>query len=139
MEWPLETPRNGRYPTFWVDKFCIDQRELADGLRVLPVNVMSCRSVLCLCGKTFPTRLWCAWELCVLLSFSSIEQALQQLVVVTLSKQALSELANFDLSKSGCFDPNEEFRLRRVIDAIGGQRFDAWEHDANAWARAAKR
>ena len=39
MEWPLETPRNGRYPTFWVDKFCIDQRELADGLRVLPVNV----------------------------------------------------------------------------------------------------
>eukprot|EP00913_Durusdinium_trenchii_P031862 g29840.t1 len=72
---------NGRYPTFWVDKFCIDQRELADGLRVLPVNVMSCRSVLCLCGKTFPTRLWCAWELCVLLSFSSIEQALQQLVV----------------------------------------------------------
>ena len=35
-------PRHGRYPTFWVDKFCIDQAELADGLRLLPVNA-ACR------------------------------------------------------------------------------------------------
>ena len=43
--------KNGRYPTFWIDKFCIDQNEIADGLRVLPVNVMSCRKMLCLSGK----------------------------------------------------------------------------------------
>ena len=60
--------KHGRYPTFWIDKFCIDQSELADGLRVLPVNVMSCRKMLCLSGRTYHTRLWCAWELCVLLS-----------------------------------------------------------------------
>ena len=60
--------KNGRYPTFWIDKFCIDQNEIADGLRVLPVNVMSCRKMLCLSGKTYHNRLWCAWELCVLLS-----------------------------------------------------------------------
>lgn len=115
---------HGRYPTFWVDKFCIDQRALADGLRVLPVNVMSCRKVLCLCGKTFPRRLWCAWELCVLLSFTSMEQAMKQLVVVSLSNEALKQLAHFDCSNSGCHDPNEEYRLRRVIDAIGKERFE---------------
>lgn len=115
---------HGRYPTFWVDKFCIDQRALADGLRVLPVNVMSCRKVLCLCGQTFPRRLWCAWELCVLLSFTSLEQALKQLVVVSLSHEALKQLAHFDCSNSGCHDPNEEYRLRRVIDAIGKERFE---------------
>lgn len=60
--------KNGRYPTFWIDKFCIDQEDLADGLRVLPVNVMSCRKLLCLSGKTYHTRLWCAWEMCVLTS-----------------------------------------------------------------------
>ena len=60
--------KNGRYPTFWIDKFCIDQSEIKDGLRVLPVNVMSCRKMLCLSGKTYHNRLWCAWELCVLLS-----------------------------------------------------------------------
>eukprot|EP00913_Durusdinium_trenchii_P018522 g17404.t1 len=178
--------QKGRYPTMWVDKFCIDQRDLADGLRVLPVNVMSCRKMLCLCGKTYPTRLWCAWELCVLLSFMSMDMALKQLMgkasfgtfvklqpsAKTLSKKrALDATVEFvdlealpgmqdvvaivnarcaetlstmpqlivdkkvgvafknctgheDCSISRCFDPNEEFRLRRVIEAIGTFRFE---------------
>jgi len=116
---------HGRYPTFWVDKFCIDQRHLADGLRVLPVNVMACRKVLVLCGRTYPERLWCAWELCVLLSFMSLEKALKQLDVVPLSSSAVEQLASFNCLASHCYDPNEELRLRRVIDAIGRQRFEA--------------
>ncbi|CAK9098860.1 Uncharacterized protein SCF082_LOCUS46320 [Durusdinium trenchii] len=116
--------QKGRYPTMWVDKFCIDQRDLADGLRVLPVNVMSCRKMLCLCGKTYPTRLWCAWELCVLLSFMSMDMALKQLMVFPLCQSSLIQLTTFDCSISRCFDPNEEFRLRRVIEAIGTFRFE---------------
>eukprot|EP00439_Symbiodinium_sp_Y106_P078280 s77_g17.t1 len=108
--------QHGRYPTFWVDKFCIDQRDVADVLRVLPVNVMACRKVLVLCGRTYPTRLWCAWELCVLLSFMSLEMALKQLVVMPLSQASLGELAKFDSS---------ELRLRRVITAIGQVRFES--------------
>jgi len=116
--------KNGRYPTFWIDKFCIDQNELADGLRVLPVNVMSCRKMLCLSGKTYHKRLWCAWELCVLLSFMSMEMALKQMVVLALSESALQQLTVFDCSTARCYNPNEEFRLRRVIEAIGKQRFE---------------
>jgi len=117
--------QHGRYPTFWVDKFCIDQRDVADGLRVLPVNVMACRKVLVLCGRTYPTRLWCAWELCVLLSFMSLEMALKQLVVMPLSQASLGELAKFDSSVARCYNPNEELRLRRVITAIGQVRFES--------------
>lgn len=117
--------QHGRYPTFWVDKFCIDQRDVADGLRVLPVNVMACRKVLVLCGRTYPTRLWCAWELCVLLSFMSLEMALKQLVVMPLSQVSLGELAKFDSSVARCYNPNEELRLRRVITAIGQVRFES--------------
>lgn len=116
--------KNGRYPTFWIDKFCIDQSEIKDGLRVLPVNVMSCRKMLCLSGKTYHNRLWCAWELCVLLSFMSMEMALKQIVVIALSQSALMELTGFDCSKARCYNPNEEFRLRRVIDAIDKTRFE---------------
>ena len=45
--------RNGRSPTFWLDKTCIDQDNIGDGLKVLPVNVMACRKMLVLCGSTY--------------------------------------------------------------------------------------
>ena len=60
-----------RYPTFWLDKVCIDQENIVDGLKVLPVNVMACKHMLVLCGPTYSERLWCAWELCTMLSFMS--------------------------------------------------------------------
>eukprot|EP00434_Breviolum_minutum_P037642 symbB.v1.2.033386.t1/scaffold4123.1/size58836/6 len=116
---------HGRFPTFWVDKVCINQRQIADGLRVLPVNVMACREVLVLCGPTYPTRLWCAWELCVLLSFMHVQEALNHVVVMPLSEAALLQLTTFDCSVSSCYDPNEELRLRHVIDAIGTERFES--------------
>merc|ERR1712232_1036707 len=52
-----------RDPTFWLDKACIDQANIRDGLKVLPINIMSARRVLVLWGPTYPKRLWCIWEL----------------------------------------------------------------------------
>ena len=48
----------GREPTFWLDKVCIDQDNIGDGLKVLPVIVMACKKMLVLCGPTYPARLW---------------------------------------------------------------------------------
>ena len=50
-----------RYPTFWLDKVCIDQNNIGSGLKVLPINVMACKQMLMLCGKTYSRRLWCVW------------------------------------------------------------------------------
>ena len=36
---------SGREPTFWLDKVCIDQANISDGLKVLPINVMACKQV----------------------------------------------------------------------------------------------
>jgi len=116
--------KNGRFPTLWVDKFCINQRQIADGLRLLPVNVMACRQVLVLAGPTYPTRLWCAWELCVLLSFTSLQEALNSIRVKHFHPDSLKQLAHFTCRVSRCFDPNEELRLRRVITAIGQEHFE---------------
>jgi hypothetical protein len=71
----------GYYPTFWFDKVFIDQNNIGAGLKVLPINVMACRFMLVVCGKTYASRLWCVWELCTLFSFAQ-ETALNRVVVL---------------------------------------------------------
>ena len=78
--------RQGRFPTFWLDKVCIDQQNIGGGLKALPINVMACRKMLVLVGPTYPTRLWCAWELCTLLSFISTSQAMERMELVPLDQ-----------------------------------------------------
>eukprot|EP00928_Gymnodinium_smaydae_P008031 TRINITY_DN12887_c0_g2_i1.p1 TRINITY_DN12887_c0_g2~~TRINITY_DN12887_c0_g2_i1.p1 ORF type:complete len:652 (+),score=49.96 TRINITY_DN12887_c0_g2_i1:110-1957(+) len=113
-----------RYPTFWFDKVCIDQRQITDGLRVLPVNIMACSKMLILCGATYHSRLWCAWELLVLFSFVEIESAKKRVEFVPLDLGIHSQLRAFDVDSAHCFDPNEERRLRAVINALGVGEFN---------------
>merc|ERR1712176_1289142 len=74
----------------------------------------------------YPNRLWCAWELCTLFSFMSAEQAHARLKLVAIGDRCdmLALLRNFDVREAHCYDPNEEERLRKVIDAVGEERFN---------------
>jgi hypothetical protein len=54
---------HGRPPTFWLDKVCVDQSQIARNLRCLPVFVTSCDKLLVLYGETYSRRLWCVLEL----------------------------------------------------------------------------
>ena len=45
-----------REPTLWLDKVCIDQSAIDDGLRTLPVKIMASRQVLALCGGIRETQ-----------------------------------------------------------------------------------
>lgn len=120
--------RMGRSPTFWIDKYCIDQDAIVDGLRTLPVNVMACKNMLVLCGPTYTSRLWCVWEVCTLFAFSRKDDAQRRLRVIPLEApgggfDAMAALKNFDADAAHCYDPNEEQQLRRVIDAVGKETF----------------
>eukprot|EP00622_Pseudochattonella_farcimen_P002489 FR737417.1.p1 GENE.FR737417.1~~FR737417.1.p1 ORF type:complete len:380 (+),score=42.96 FR737417.1:36-1142(+) len=115
----------GREPTFWLDKVCIDQANISDGLKVLPINVMACKQMLVLCGPTYPQRLWCAWELCTLFSFMREEQAIERVELLSLSaSDIMEELTKFDVRNAHCYDPNEEAKLRTVIHAVGQAQFN---------------
>jgi len=120
--------KTGRAPTFWLDKVCIDQNDIGDGLKVLSVNVMQCKKMLVLCGHSYPHRLWCVWELCTLMSFTTLEQAMERVELLTLNTNPnddiLGALARFDHAEAHCYDPNEERRLRSVIDVVGGDHFN---------------
>ncbi|GMH73089.1 hypothetical protein TrST_g10231 [Triparma strigata] len=121
-----------RDPTFWLDKTCIDQENIGDGLKVLPVYVMASKKMLVLLGETYPTRLWCIWELFTLFSFSIESVALEKVQLEVFANKGgglqkddiLDYLARFNISNSCCYDPNEESKLKVVIDAIGNGTFN---------------
>lgn len=122
---------NNRYPTLWLDNVCLDQCRINEGLKALPVNLMACRSMLVLSGKTYPRRLWCAWELLTLFAFTDTSHAIERVKLVPIDEtddgqyfDALAELERFDVLNAHCYDPNEEKRLREVIAAVGVDRFN---------------
>ena len=59
------------------------------------------------------------------LQSGQVQAALNQLLVIPLNQAALLQLTAFDSSISSCYDPNEELRLRHVIDAIGTKLFES--------------
>ena len=60
----FKTVNNGREPTIWLDKICINQCEIDEDLQCLPFFIMGCQRMLVLLGHTYPFRLWCVWEVC---------------------------------------------------------------------------
>ena len=57
-----EKKNPGEPVTIWLDKACINQRNIQTSLAVLPVFLSGCRELLILAGKTYTTRLWCVME-----------------------------------------------------------------------------
>lgn len=129
--------QKGREPTFWLDKACINQDAISDGLRCLPVNLMACSQVLLACGPSYQYRLWCIWELFTLMAFTTEELVLEKLILQPLASHTSDveermdiayHLRVFDLDAACCYDPNEEARLKGIITSMGRERFEARIH-----------
>ena len=122
---------HGRYPTFWFDKVCIHQLKIGLGLKVLPVNIMSSQKILALCGPSYSSRLWCVWEMFTLFAFMSPSQALEKIQIEGIGDEAgsgrkvLMELCNFNYLNAQCYSPNEQLKITKVIEAVGGDRFNS--------------
>lgn len=120
--------KHHRYPTFWLDKVCIDQDQIGDCLKVLPINIMSCAYFVMIVGPTYITRLWCVWELCTLTAFMNVEHAMASVELLVLEPftpaSALESLRTFDVSSARCYDPNEEAKVKTILRALGGALFN---------------
>ena len=119
----------GREPTFWLDKVCIDQSNISEGLKVLCINVTACNKLLVVCGKTYFQRLWCMLELFMVFAFADEEDALSRIELVPIeadgmtTESILTSMAEFKLKDAHCYDPNEEIKLRGVMAAVGEEQF----------------
>lgn len=118
----------GKFPTFWLDKVCIDQDNIGDGLKVLPINIMSCEVMLVLFGNTYINRLWCIWELYTFFCFRNFDHAVNHIIVlpITIDNNTINEtsmylkLIEFDYLKATCYDPNEYYKLLNIIETRYG-------------------
>jgi hypothetical protein len=107
--------------SFWIDKICFDQENLDNALRLLPVNVSNCKHFLMLAGKTYTKRMWCAWELFVRKYSLDDEKVFRsKLTMKTIGNYSgedlINDLKNFDFKEAHCYNPNEEEKLRLIIE-----------------------
>lgn len=127
--------KHHRLPTAWLDKLCIDQNSIADGLRSLSVSLMACDAVLLLFGPFYTSRLWCVWELFTLTAFLPLELAVARVKMAPLNEADLAsnalaqQLEDFDAATALTYDPNDRAKLIAVIEAVGRWRFNETIHE----------
>jgi len=137
--------QNGRWPVIWLDKVCIDQANITQSLKCLPVYVFACKEMLVLGGPTYLSRLWCVWEMYTRFAIASgtpnvrikefgkhqsnmpgscSSTGLRLGSAGTRRRQHLPfriQLKIFMLkSHTKCYNPNEESKLMGAIRAAPG-------------------
>jgi len=116
--------RKNREPTLWIDKYCIDQRNIEDSLACLPVYLAGCKNLLILCGKSYLHRLWCLIEIFVFLEMGGKHSNLE--VILLDNRRSVRDRAQgFDARDAQCFVVEDTIRLQKVIEATGYDKINA--------------
>jgi hypothetical protein len=111
--------------SLWFDKTCLDTMDTkakANAIAALPIFTGTCKRVIVLLSPTYLRRLWCVWELQCVFTFALRELATERIVLLCAGGDP-NEALTWSLDRAHTFDPNEEFRLRCLVDTIGVKRF----------------
>ncbi len=111
--------------SLWFDKTCLNTlnpEANANAIAALPIFTGTCKRIIVLLSPTYLRRLWCVWELQCVFTFCLQELAVERVVVV-LAGGSLKDASTWSLDRAHTFDPNEEYRLRCLVHAIGEERF----------------
>lgn len=118
---------HGREPRIWFDKYCIDQTDVEENLRGLPVFVSGCKEMIVLCGPTYLQRLWCIVELFTFVHMGGNLQRITVLPLVHAGHEPEDEhairrsLANFDARQCMCACTKDKIKMLDIIcTAYGG-------------------
>merc|ERR1712232_1493893 len=113
--------KRGREPKVWFDKACINQKDIAEDLRGLPIFLAGCKELLVLCGKTYLSRLWCVVELFTFVHMGGDPDRIAILNVLSPDNE-MADLAcirscvqRFDASNCDCFDPTDKEKMIQII------------------------
>jgi len=104
--------QHGREPKLWIDKFCINQNNIVDILRCLPVFLAGCDVLLIVAGRTYTQRLWCVFEIFVFLEMGGSIEGIQLLC----KDEIKTVIYNFDASKAKCSLAADEDRIKSCIE-----------------------
>jgi len=118
--------RHNREPQVWFDKCCVDQTNIDEDLRCLPIFLNGCSELVVLCGTTYMTRLWCIMEL---FTFAHMKAEPNRITLIRVPRE-LSEqgdleqinhcLEKFDAQRCACFNLEDKERMLSMIVAAFG-------------------
>jgi hypothetical protein len=106
-----------REPLVWYDRLCIDQTAIASSVQLLPVYLSGCRRLLCLCGESYLSRLWCLVELFVFVEIGGTVNDIEVLSVRADGAALDEALDDFDVRDAACSNAPDTDRLLATIEA----------------------
>ena len=121
-----------REPIVWLDKFCIDQKNIEENLMCLPIFLAGCKQLYIVCGPTYLERLWCMLEVFVWIEMGGKVDDVELFFIPPETGLDLSNpsavqdyfeerFASFDVSDASCYDPVQRDRLLSIVEAgFGG-------------------
>lgn len=117
--------REGRTPSCWLDKACINQQAIQESLAALPVYLSGCRQMVVLLGETYFSRLWCCMEIYTFLQMGGSVDRIEILPVALSSAEVHLRIDAFDAARCQCYLEEDKQRLLAVIESGFGdcQRF----------------
>jgi hypothetical protein len=126
----------GREPTVWFDALCIDQvGDITNQLKLLPIFLSGCETLLLLYGQTYLTRLWCVTELFIfyhsrLPHLSDDDIQFIPIHLADITDDVFATARSFDVRKADATLPTDKVHLLSIIDGTGDS-IDAF----NEWTR----
>ena len=137
--------KHQREPRVWIDKFCIDQKDIDANLMCLPVFLSGCKTILLMVGTTYLSRLWCILEIFVFFEMGADVDRVELKLIseksgalggggegnsanqndadfVHAERRALVNLfGSFNANQARCFDMVQRERLLAIVEAgFGG-------------------
>jgi len=118
--------KNRREPVVWFDKASIDQNNIEDDLRCLPIFLYGCKELVILCGTTYLSRLWCIVEIFTFVHMGGEVDRIRLVPLIRNGHEHEDEAAireafiHFDAEQCECFDANDKDRMLTIIYAAFG-------------------
>eukprot|EP00448_Togula_jolla_P020716 CAMPEP_0170582812 /NCGR_PEP_ID=MMETSP0224-20130122/7788_1 /TAXON_ID=285029 /ORGANISM="Togula jolla, Strain CCCM 725" /LENGTH=221 /DNA_ID=CAMNT_0010906071 /DNA_START=50 /DNA_END=715 /DNA_ORIENTATION=- len=114
--------KTGREPLVWIDKYCVDQKDIHSALSLLPVYITGCQEHVVLYGRTYLNRLWCVVELAVFARTLEIRRQSFKVLASDISKVDICRgVESFDCRGAKCWNVHDTSRLLRGLEAhMGG-------------------
>ena len=125
--WSAETSAPGSSPRIWIDVACMRiggacTHTEEEELRCLPFFIAGCKKLLILAGDTFPSRLWCAFEIFVFLKLGrrTNEIIMRQLPISEGDNLLKHALLRFDARNTQCYSDIDQQLLLAIIESSYG-------------------
>lgn len=112
--------RQGRSPTLFVDRWCVDQSDVGGSLASLPVWLASCRGLLIVAGPAYTRRLWCLLELFTFLAAGGTGRNVVVVVVDGDQDTWVRQVADLDVSAAACADEDDRAALHAILRSFPG-------------------